>query len=509
MKMKRTICVVLGTALAVTAFAGCGKQKTDDASKSEKLKWVMIGPGKQKDADMVWAEFNKQLAEKLPNTEVEFEIIEGSAYGEKWQLMSAASEQIDIAWSGYAVPSFLGEVEKGAYLPLNDLIDENAPDIKEELPDWLFKLTTVDDKIYAIPNYQVMSTTPLGLHIRKEHEQYIDIDKIQKAYMEFRNDFSKGQAFYDTIAEYLENMKQAGKIGKGVGLGLGSFDAIADKVYDSTTVSNFWIDPDTLKVFYDGTSPYKKLWYDVAEDWYKKGYIRNDILSENMDGADEAEKGYILWAHGYFNKTIEKIESMQKGFDTRVFGLSDKSYIKNSVPATMTALGRTCKNPQRAIKVLELMHTEKGKDLYNLLTFGLEGTHYEKVSENRIKPVDYTSQGDSNSKYGLWKWAVGNTLNAYELPGDEDGMADYIKELDNSSELLPTVGFKPDMSEYTVELAQIKSVEDEYKTLKYGALPNQQETYKEYEAKLESAGVEKVREGIQKQLDKWLSENKK
>lgn len=508
MKFKKTICAVLSTALTVSCFAGCKKEQADNAEEKVKLKWVMLGPGKQSDADVVWDEFNKRLGEYVPNTEVEFEIIEGSAFSEKWQLMSAASEQIDLAWSGYAIPSFLDEVDKGAYRPLTDLIDKVAPSIREELPEWVLDLATINGEIYCIPNYQVMSTSPSGLHIRKEHEQYIDIEKVQNAYMAYTKDESKGEAFYATLAEYLENMKQVGKIGNGVGMG--SFvGGNPHPDWDATTVPNFSIDTKNMQVRYNGLTDHHKLFCKTMADWYKKGYIRSDILSENMDGTDEAEKGYILWQHGYYNNTSEKTESMQKGFDTRVFPLGDTYYIKNAIPQTMTTIARTSVNPERAMKVLELMHTKKGKDIYNLLSFGIEGEHYEKISENRIKPFDYTSQGDSNSKYGLFKWAVGNTLNAYELPADEEGMAEYVASLDENATILPAVGFKPDTSDLSVELAQLNSVEQEYKSRKYGAHQDWEGVYNEYVAKLKTAGVEKVTAELQKQLDAWVEANKK
>ena len=510
MKNKKTLCAALAVMLTLTTgvFTGCNKNSAkDNSNENVKLKWVMLGPGKQKDADMVWNKFNEQLKEYVPNTEVEFEIIEGSAFGEKWQLMSAASEQIDIAWTGYAISSFIGEVEKGAYLPLDNLIDENAPDLKKELPDWIFELGKVNNEIYAIPNYQMMATSPYGIHIRKEHEKYMDIEAIQAKYNEWATNPEAGKEVYQLFADYFQKMKDNGKIGNGVGLG--SFKGLTKKqTYDGTTVPGFVIDTDTMTVEYEDMSDYKKLWYDTVADWYKKGYVRNDILSENMDGVDEAEKGYILWAHGYFNDTSEKTESLSKGFECRVFGLGEKYYIKNTVPATMTTIGRTSVNPARAIKVIDLMNTKKGKDLYNLLSFGIEDVHYKKVSDNRIEPIDYVSQGDSNSKYGLFKWAVGNTANSFELSSDEEGMAEYIRSIDENAEILPCVGFKPDTSGLTVELAQISSVKKEFETLNFGAHSNYEEIYEEYMSKLKSAGVEKVIDELQKQLDEWLKTHK-
>ena len=36
------------------------------------------------------------------------------------------------------------------------------------------------------------------------------------------------------------------------------------------------------------------------------------------------------------------------------------------------------------MQLIGLMNTEKGKDLYNLLVFGIEGEHYTKVNDKEF-----------------------------------------------------------------------------------------------------------------------------
>jgi hypothetical protein len=40
-------------------------------------------------------------------------------------------------------------------------------------------------------------------------------------------------------------------------------------------------------VFCAYEADYYKLWWDTAADWYKKGYIRSDILSVPNPGVDQ------------------------------------------------------------------------------------------------------------------------------------------------------------------------------------------------------------------------------
>ena len=74
----------------------CGGCKTNDSMVMDEevtLKWVMPGPGKQKDADDVWNEFNKQLKTYpgLENVSVDFEVMDANDYAQKYQQTLAES----------------------------------------------------------------------------------------------------------------------------------------------------------------------------------------------------------------------------------------------------------------------------------------------------------------------------------------------------------------------------------------------------------------------------------
>lgn len=59
----------------------------------------------------------------------------------------------------------------------------------------------------------------------------------------------------------------------------------------------------------------------------------------------------------------------------------NKHYIPYAASASNTAISINSKHPERAMQLIGLMNTEKGKDLYNLLVFGIEGEHYTKVND--------------------------------------------------------------------------------------------------------------------------------
>ena len=125
----------------------------------------------------------------------------------------------------------------------------------------------------------------------------------------------------------------------------------------------------------DGSSPEVFFLYDTPEyqeglktlhEWYKKGYIRSDILSMGSDAADLKLGKYVVnqsgWAPG-----AEVSPKINNGGKDMVLKPIMKPYLtKDKALATMNAIGKSSKNAEKAIKMIELINTNK--ELYNLIT---------------------------------------------------------------------------------------------------------------------------------------------
>ena len=156
---------------------------------------------------------------------------------------------------------------------------------------------------------------------------------------------------------------------------------------------------------------------------------------------------------------------------------------------------------------MQLLFTEEGKDLYNLLTFGIEGTHYEKLDENTIRAFDYATSPTADSKYGLPKYMCGSIFNAYRLKGEPEGYNDYVKnEINDGSDKSPLLGFRCDLDKIKVESSQLQAIASEYiLPLTTGPISDSKQQYEAFMSKLKSAGVEKVKAEIQKQIDEFAA----
>ena len=165
------------------------------------------------------------------------------------------------------------------------------------------------------------------------------------------------------------------------------------------------------------------------------------------------------------------------------------------------------KNPERAVKLLALMNTKEGKDLYNLLVYGIEGEHYTKVNDNEIEPIGYSSQPTAESPYGQYRWAIGNTFNGYEIYMKDKSVVlknEFIKSVNENAVSSKLQGFTLDTDPIKIELAQVSAVVGEFKSsLDTGAAANPEQLYEDFKNKLIAAGDDKIVEEIKRQIDEW------
>ncbi len=503
---KNLLMLIVLTIAVLVIFTGCTQKASNGTdSKDVKLKWVILAPGKQIDQQRVWYEFNKRLANLMPKTSVEFIGLTAAEFRQQWSLMSAADEKVDIVWSGYLL-NYEQEIKNGNYIALDDLLQKSAKELKSSLPEWVWDIAKVDGKIYSVPNYQMMARGRWGFKTPKKlADKYLDTEKMQEIFMKNKTFTAE---HYDVIEEYLEKLKEGNELQKGITPFLPTVDF---KGYD--IIGNDLVvkqgDKD-FKVMYKMEVPEAKLSFKKRADWFAKGYIRKDSLSVGDTMKDDGrENGHVVWFNEVFKDPAE-VETIRLGYPVEVIPISDYYFLQAySTPATATSISRTSENPEVSIKLIELLNTAKGKELYNLLVYGFEGEHYKKINENRIETLSYTGIPDANSKYGLNKWVLGNTFNAYETQLDPDGYNDFIKNIVNEQSVKsPLLGFKPNIDGFVIEDSQIRGIKGEFLgSLSSGALGDKwEETFEQYMEKLKNAGIDRIKTEVQKQVDDYAKQ---
>ena len=515
MKMLKKIGALVLAISMMAPIAGCGERKVSSDDKVT-LKWVLAGPGNQRDSEEVWDLFNEKLAEVLPNTKVEFEVIATSDFAEKWQLMAASSEEVDIVWTGYVL-NFVNEVENGSYIPLDELLNEYAPNLRASMDEWVWDKTRYDGKIYAIPNYQMMVSRPTAIRTPEAlADKYLDKERIRTALENWSNNpeaVMMTDEVFDALEDYCAKLQAAGQLGKGISPNVFEWvNTVSGK--NRTKFQNMSFayvekgDDGKLSVI-DNRENERNFYKRIAQ-LYQKGYIRKDALTVSDLNADNGvEGGHIMWIHNYDDYTKQS-EDVKYGMPIYYIPTTGSDEIvcqrSTSASATSTAISRTSKNPERAMQLLEIINSGEHKDLYNLLVYGIEGKHYEVTGENVIKTLEYDGNPTMESSYGIQKWIVGNTFNAYDTQTDVPGYNKYTEEvLHGQSADSIVLGFQFEEDAVKNELAQIKSIISEFSGLTTGAHDNWEEMFDRRNKKLSDVGFEKFIEEGQRQLDEQLN----
>ncbi len=508
-KVRKLICMLLVAVLTLSCFVGCkdSKETASEDGGKVKLKWVFGGPGKLEDSDRVWALFNEKLQDYLPGVEVEFVCIPNSDYAEKWRLMAASQEKVDIAWVSWAL-NFEDEVAKGSYMDLTELIDKYGQDMKAEFPEWLLDLTSIDGKIYAIPNYQMMRN-PVGFEVDKAHvdKGWIDLAKAEEVLMLDRpwtkEDF---KVFEDYLITMLDSGEKVKYVSSGFLKRAPIYIGMPAKGVETITCNAVVLNGDDECKVYDLLKdfPEKDGYYELMYDWYQKGIIRSDIL----ENPTEKDGDYLLNWTSTLKGAKERAEA-KRGKPMEIINMRSNNHIGYKGSSTNTALAATCQHPVEAMKLLNLLNSSKGAELLNLLSYGIEGEHYNKISDDRIEWLGEASLGSSNNKYGYSTWSLGNSLVAYTTQNDPEGWNEYIdKEINKASEPSSLSGFTLDQNPIKLEIAQYNSIMKEYSYLDSGTVPNYKELLAERNDKLVKAGSEKIVEEVRRQVNEWLKTKK-
>ncbi|MBB6633126.1 ABC transporter substrate-binding protein [Cohnella thailandensis] len=456
------------------------------ASGSEELKpveltWYYPLNQMQPDQQKVEDAFNKIVKEKI-NATVKLKPVAFGDYVQKMNTVMAAGENFDIMWTGYLVkPEEL--VRKGALQPLDDLLEQYAPSLKSDMPQYMWDGLTVDGKIYGIANQQINGSR-YGFIIQKRFADKYQLDTASIKKLE-------------DIEPFLDKIKQ------------GEPDIIPFNGFyvPITHDDTFWGVPGLDDHFYikSDDPTYQLLRYPEEEldtyrlmsKWYKAGYIYKDAATAKMN--DYQAKGQIAVD---FNNVLKpgveaEVKAKNGGNDVIVVPISD--WFTNGYSATTNqSISRTSKNPERAMMLLNLINSDP--ELYNLISNGIEGEHYTKTADGYITPA-----ADSKYRPNV-DWVFGNVFNSYLKEGQPKDVWEQTKKINETAELNPVGGFKFNSEPVVTEIANLNAVWGEYKKgLTTGTL-DFDETWPGFYKKLKEAGEDKYVAEVQKQFDEYLKQ---
>jgi putative aldouronate transport system substrate-binding protein len=478
---------------ASVVLAGCSSSEEQAAvvpepSKGEgaelpavELTWYYPLGDLQSDQQAVEDAVNAYIKPKI-NATVKLSPIVASSFGQKMNTIFSSGEAFDLVWTGnWGGGDYQPNVLKGAYLELDELLEQYAPKLKASLPQMVWDDAKVKGKIYAVPNYQIAAKAQGFLIQKRFVDKYqIDLSAIRKQ---------------EDIAAVFEVLRK----NEPDIIPLANFGNLFDygKLYGFTPEGYRVGDKSYKLVSSVHTEEYRD-YLNRMRDWYNKGYMYKDIATiKSTTDLEKSGKVAVKWNVTMKPGTEAEESKLNGGNEVVMVPITEPEF--TGIQTTMTAISRTSKHPERTMMLLELVNTDS--TLYNLLAFGIEGKHYTKVGPNTIKILPENGYAHGRS------WGFGNVFNGYLLEGQPEDTWEKTKKLNESAKRPELHGFKFDDTPVKTEVANLKAVSDEFaKALNTGSVDPEQYLPKFIEAR-KKAGIDRILEERQKQLDAWIKEH--
>lgn len=474
-KISLAIALVFSCVALLTGFT-MSTAKTKAAPVE--LTWYTIG-GSPKDLQRVNDEINKYIKDKI-NATVNMKFIDWGDYTKKMQVIINSGENFDICFTCSWANEYLPNVRKGAFVPLDNLLAKYGKDTLKAINPGFWDGAKVDGKTYAIPTNKELSVAPSWVFNKALLDKYkMDITKIKKMedlepLLKTIKDKEPGVVPFYLVKDYSPTIpfdKLSGPLGV----------ALSDK---NLKIENIYENKEMVKTL------------KLLHKWYKLGYINQDAATTQDD---KSVKRFLTKGDG--QPFADNIWSKDLGYKVVSIPII-KPYISNgSATGAMQAISVTSKHQVESIKFLNLLNTDKY--LRNLVNYGIENVHYKKLSANKIKLLP------DSQNYQVPYFALQNLFITYLLENDPDNKWDEFTKFNANSMKSPALGFNFNNSKVTTEMAAFDNITSEFNANLYTGTVDPDEWLPKINAKLKSAGIDRVKAEMQKQITMWKVKNKK
>lgn len=312
--------------------------------------------------------------EERTNTDLDIRLFPHSEFQTNMDLMFASGDIPDIVSTQgyYTDPTSNGgslpdAVEAGVFLPLDDLIEEHGPNLKEYIPESIWELQRYEDgKIYSIP--QILSNP-------SRRATVIRRDLLDEA----------GLDAPETVEETLEVLRAFKELGVEQPFVARENYSYSDTFFAAYDVQPHWILNDSgnpVPKFFDSENMKKAI--GVYKTMYDEGLIHPEYLTQDSN----IYKNKIMSGEvGMWSQNANALVSWQKNLEENVpdgkmeiipspTGPDGKGGYGKYNPFLRTfMISAETENPEKIIQFLDWMVSEEGQEFF---TFGIEEEDYTK-----------------------------------------------------------------------------------------------------------------------------------
>ena len=498
---KRVVAALLSVGM-LCGVSACGKDKktanlTEDPNTVPKdtyeINWYILG-SPQTDVSSVENAINEYLKDKI-NATVKINAMESGQYKQKMSTMVAAGDYFDIAFCAKWMLDYTVNARLGAFIALDDYMDSYLKDIKETIPAEMLDSVRVDGKMHAIPAYKECATQ-YGWIYRKDIADKYGIDMSKYKTLE------ELEPVLDMLKEKESSIQYP--------IDYDASNMVVSNLYDGDWVAPFesmkYIgvsyaegdDPSKIILGDEVSNPTGEKMYKTLRRFYEKGLVKKDVgTATDLQARFNSGKTFCYLSALKPGKAAEI--SQKVPFEVAQAGVTP--IYTDTLPGlgSMMAVSSTSKNPARAMRFLNLLNTDPY--LMNLVVYGIEGKHYEKVDDKTIRLFE-----DSTYSYADSAWAIGNVFIDYLTTKDDPDKYEQLKKFNADAILRPAANFVFNSEGLEDKIAEVSNVYKQFGDLSAnGSLDiDYNAKYKERMDAIKAAGVQQIVDAMNTQYQEYL-----
>lgn len=491
-KFVKLAALGLSAVMAMTGLLGCGSKQTQANASGEEvveLIWYQIGDS-QKDVDMVIDKVNEYTAEKI-GVKLKVISIGWGDYNQKMQVVINTGDKWDMCFTCSWANDYLQNVNKGAFLQLDEYLKNEGKEMYEVIDDRFWKAAQVDGAIYGVPNEKEIGSMPMWVFTK----EYVDKYDIPYQDIHTLEDLEPWLALIkekepEVVPMYLTRDYTAptymDKIQDPVGIEFGDETLTVKNVFETEKMK------ETLA---------------TMRKYYLAGYINKDAATTTDD---KSIKRFVTKGDG--QPYAELIWGKDLGYEVVASEIMDTQVTNISARGSLTAINKNSEHPEKAIQFLNLVNTDEY--LRNLLNYGIEGVHWDKaeVSEEEKKAAEGKAYAydfkiklneEKRKDYSVPYWVQGGLFNTYVLENEPLDKWATFKEFNDASAEAPSFGFDFDLAPVSTQVAGFRNILDEFGKSLYTGSVDPDEYLPQVLKKLEATGINEVIAEMQRQIDEW------
>lgn len=497
---RKCVAAVLSCAMALSLVPAFGL--TAGAEELTEIIWQWPSLGTTGSGFQAVEDALNAMLEPDIGVHVTLEPVTFSNLANETVMAVSSGDQVDLVLSvGTGVGSL---VNSGLIDPLDDIIEEHGAAILEKCGDAISG-GYYDGQLYGLPNayiqgesYGYLMRTDLiekyGLEV--DTEKFYTLDEFTELFATVKE--GEGDGFFCMIPEpsseepLSRNTFEYDKLGATTASGV----LMLNKDFTNMTISNLY---ETEEY-----AAYAQLMYD----WAQAGYISQDAATTTEDRNVQMQSGNFLGYFAWSTPGAEESTEASCGYDLTVLKIIDGYTAGDRFQNILWSVPITSGNPEKAVEALNYIYEHD--EAAWLLQYGIEGQDYEIVEQtDQGTKIAYLSDEPTSLPYYQPFGIYGDRLAWPVLDPTPIDMNETIRAFSDNipdSRKSPALGYCFNTTSVSAEYSAVSSVIAQYIPSINCGTADPASNLAEFQEALKAAGIDKVIEENQSQLDAWAAE---